>query len=175
MTNLILWCLSLLLGIVITVILTEPIHYRLIKILGGITPRKKRGVKGLWKATYSFERDGITESETNLLELRQVGDYVIGKNLTGNDWYKIEGKINSQTYLTGVWECTSEDSIYNGAFQFIISPSGDSMEGKWVGFSRRQCIYHGIWVWERLSRKIDAESKAKLIEEFSQQSKQLNP
>lgn len=40
------------------------------------------------------------------------------------------------------------------------------MEGRWIGFSKKGYIKHGTWVWERLSRNIDSESKAKLLQGF---------
>jgi hypothetical protein len=164
--SVILWILSLVLGVILTILIKEPIHKWLIKLLGGMAPRRRRGVKGLWRATHSGESDGLATKEINLIELRQFGKHVIGKNLSGSDRYRLEGKLNTQIHLTGIWESVVDDSIYNGAFQLMISPKGDTMEGRWIGFSKKGYIKHGIWVWERLSRSIDSESKAKLLQDF---------
>jgi hypothetical protein len=142
----ILWVLSLVLGVILTIVINEPIHYWIIKLVGGMAPRRRCGVKGLWKATHSGEQSGSTTSETNLIELRQIGKHVIGKNLTGDDRYRLEGKLNTQIHLTGIWESVVDDNIYNGAFQLMISPKGDTMEGRWVGFSKKGYINHGTWV-----------------------------
>jgi hypothetical protein len=175
MIEIILWLIALFLGVAITIIAKDPIHYLMARLLGGWIPRRPRGVKGFWHTSYSYEEDGILKEENQIVELRQFGNYAIGRNLTGSaHWYKIQGKIHLQIYFTGLWENLSEGDIYHGAFQVVILPHGDRMEGKWIGFDNKQHINHGPWKWDLLSRNINSTNRKKLLDNSRQNSANIN-
>lgn len=166
----VLWILTIFLGVVLTIIANDPIHFLLARFIGGVIPKKKRGVKGLWRATYSWKGDDGDRREDQIIELRQFGSYVIGRNLTGKaHWYKLRGKVELQTYFTGTWDNVSDGDIYHGAFQVVVSPHGDAMRGKWVGFNKRQEINHGPWQWSLLARDVDKNSKNRVLENIKKE------
>jgi len=150
------WLVPLVFGVVLTVLLQDPLHWTLGRILGAFVPRPARNVQGIWEARYTYSGEkGRLKEELQLIELRQIGKYVRGRNLTGRmHWYKMRGKLELESYLTGVWENVREGDIHHGAFQFVVAPDGESMEGLWLGFDRKHEIQHGPWRWSLRSRSI---------------------
>ena len=166
--NILLWILAILFVVIFTIIAQGPIHWLLVKLFGGFIPRGPRGVRGLWRSIYTYEEDGEQKTENQLVELKQFGKNVVGRNITGKaHWYKIKGKVEMQMYFTGFWEHIGEGDIRHGAFQFAINSTGDRMEGKWIGFDKRHKINDGPWTWKLLSRKLDRETKLKFLQEES--------
>lgn len=160
MIETILWILALLLSVILSILATEPIFFLLARILGVWLPLKNRGIKGLWEATYLYESKGNIKSETHLMELRQFGNYVIGKNLCAqNHWHRLSGKIRNEYYYTGVWENTADGQIWHGGFQFHLHNDGSLMEGKWIGFDSSKKVQEGPWRWKLLSREIDKTTR----------------
>jgi hypothetical protein len=160
------WLVPLILGVVLTILLQDRLQWILARILSGVVPRSARNVKGIWEARYTYESNGQTKEERQLVELRQLGKHVRGKNLTAHrHWYKMRGKLELEIYLTGVWETITEGDIYHGAFQFVVRPEGNAMEGKWIGFNNKQEINHGPWQWSLLSRSVDRTTKLRVLAE----------
>ena len=64
--------------------------------------------------------------------------------------------VNGQV-VTGTWtEQTSPDgyyqgSVYHGAIQLLLDPTGRRMTGKWVGFGRDFDLNTGPWTLELVS------------------------
>ena len=150
----------------ITILLQDHIHWVLARILGGIVPRMPRNVKGIWRSHYTYpSKSGDDKEERQLIELRQFGKYVLGRNLTGrHHWYKMRGKLELQMYFTGIWENTSDSDIFHGAFQFVVSPEGNTMKGKWIGFGDNHQVNHGPWEWELITRETDHQTKNEIVE-----------
>jgi hypothetical protein len=122
-------------------------------------------VQGIWRANYTYRlSNGETKGEEQFIELRQFSRYVWGHNLTGSShWYRIHGKLDRETYLTGEWETKLYRNIYHGAFQFILAPAGDSMKGKWIGFNSHGYINHGPWEWRLVTQKIDRKTTRAVV------------
>jgi len=162
--DLLLWILTLLLTVTFTILARDPVQWVLARLLGPHIRRAARSITGLWEATYTYEEEDQTKSETQVIELRQFGKYVVGMNLTGQaHWNQIKGKVELQTYFTGLWRNTPRGDVYHGAFQLVINPRGDMMERKWLGFDKRHYIQHGPWRWELLSDSVTQDARAKAL------------
>src|SRR5664280_1062810 len=80
----------------------------------------------------------------------------------GVDQFCLAGMVwfwKAPKYLTGVWENVPDGDIYHGAFQFVVSPDGKRMTGKWIGFNRKQEIREGPWQWNLVSRSANRKAK----------------
>jgi len=160
------WVLMIVLSSIFTVLLHEPIQWVFVRFFGSIMFRPQRGVKGLWNSTYTYTSGGQEIDETQIIELRQIGKYVIGRNITGKaHWQRLKGKVHSQTYFTVFWENIPEGDIYHGAFQFKITPDGERMSGQYVGFDDKYQICTGPWTWILLSRSVDKLTKYQALKD----------
>ena len=167
MYDIIIWLISLLGGVVLTLLLQKSIQKFLTRIFGGWVPRVERGVRGLWHSTYIYESESGIRKHDHLMELKQFGNQVVGKSLTGvSHQFKVLGEIYYQIYFTGLWESTVEGDITHGTFQCFIDNKGKSMDGKWLGTSRKHGVNEGNWHWEFIAKKTDSQTKKKWIEEF---------
>jgi len=159
------WLGVLLLGVILTLILEERLPWSIARLLNVVLPKPRRNVRGLWRARYTYlGEDGQEKHEEQVIELRQLGKHVWGRNHTARQhWYKMRGRLELEMYLTGVWENTPEGDIFHGAFQFAVCPEGNRMQGKWIGFDSHNNIQSGPWYWELLSKSTDAQSKLTII------------
>lgn len=156
------WLASLVTTAALTILLTEPIHWALAKRFGRFVPRRPRSVQGVWHTKYNYvcDRTNTLREEVHEVELRQFGRYVWGRNRTGRrHFYEIRGVFDRELYFTGTWANTSKGDIYHGAFQFVLSPDGKTMEGKWVGFDCQHEVNHGQWQWRLINPRLDRESR----------------
>src|SRR5919201_6263462 len=107
MTEIFLWLATLVLGVMITIIATDPLHFLLAQIFGGWISRPPRGIKGLWRTSYSY-RGRIPEKkkrEHQLIEFRQFGTYVVGRVLASQTQsHRLQGRIKHEIFFTGTWE-----------------------------------------------------------------------
>ena len=175
MVSIILWLLTILTGATITVLTTEPIHYLLATTFGAWVPRRPRGVKGIWCAEYSYRSRGVLKNEKQLIELRQFGNYVVGRSLTGQaHMNKLKGKVQLQMYFTGIWESPREREVYHGAFQCVVDVHGSNMKGKWLGFDSRHEVEHGPWEWTLLTQHLNAGIRKEVVAEFLQTGNTTN-
>lgn len=166
-TNILIWFSSLILGIIFTLLFQNPIQGVLTKIFGGIIPRKDRGLKGIWYSSYTYESKDKIHTQNHLAEIKQFGNYIIGRRLIGDSHeFKMVGKIYYNIYFSGQWESPVERDINHGTFQLLIDNKGKSMEGKWLGISRERGINHGNWKLEIITTKIDRKTKENLIEDY---------
>lgn len=167
MVSVILWLLAILAGVIITVLVSGPIHYVLARLFGMWIPRRARGVKGIWCAEYTYESHGVLTSEQQLIELRQFGNYVVGHSITTQaHTNKLQGKIQAQMYFTGTWESTREREVYHGAFQCVMSVSGSHLKGRWLGFNSKHEVDHGPWEWTLISHRLNAAAREKALADF---------
>ena len=118
----------------------------------------------MWKSEYFYEEWENDKRPPNrhIIELRQFGNYVVGKSLIGKEShiFRMRGKVYNGTYLTGVWESTMSGNIHHGAFQGRLNLSGDNMEGKILGTSSQNNIRNGHWKLELISKKIKKDREA---------------
>ncbi len=165
MNNVLIWLISLLVGIVLTLLLQGPIQTLLATVVGGWFPRTGRGIRGFWKSTYTYDsKTGIRKVHSHLVELKQFGNYALARGLSGGDnLFRMRGQVYYQTYFTGLWESTAENDVTHGTFQVFIHNKGTSMDGKWLGTSEKYGVSQGDWHWDFISKKADLQTKKKLI------------
>ena len=154
----------------LTILLTEPIQRLLAQVLGGIAPRRKRGVRGLWLSEYEFPTGNQVVQCNQMMELRQIGRFVVGKWLAGTPHrHRLSGKVRDQQFLTGFWENVQQGVTYHGAFQLVIHPTGKTMSGLWVGFDSENQIACGNWTWELLTTSLKKAEKFKHLAKWEGQ------
>jgi hypothetical protein len=102
MSNILLWIATLVLDVVVTIIATDPIHYLLARIFGLWISQPPRGIKGIWKTSYSY-RGRIPEKkkmEHQLVEFKQFGRYVVGRVLASQTQSRrLQGRISMRYFL----------------------------------------------------------------------------
>jgi hypothetical protein len=117
-------------------------------------PLNTSPLSGIWRSSYvytSTDRAGDF-TDNHYVVFRQHENRLVGQSLphsTGSQ-LRIE-LVLEPPVATGSWfEMTSPNGYYKGAtyhgtLQMIIDPSGRSMRGMWLGFSRNFTINSGRW------------------------------
>lgn len=136
----------------------DPISNLAVRVFGSWSPlHSRRNIKGLWESEYSLysNKERRIRVERHLIELRQIRSRVHGRSIgTESHQYVLSGKLYQETYLTAIWESIREHDSYNGACQLILTPRGDELKGKWVGFDSAGEVQHGDWTLRRISRSL---------------------
>ena len=170
MTEILIWSVSTIFGIVITILLTDSVQNGLAKIFGGLgLVGANRKISGYWSAKITYPPETQNEDENYIFELKQIGKLVLGKNLSTDSKktrkVKIRCKISDERYLTGNWQSKLIDlREYHGSFQLGLLPHGNQLKGKWIGFSKDFQVYCGDWEMERISENI-SQAQLNLIKE----------
>jgi len=154
-----------LIGVVLTVLFQDAIKGFLIELLRRISGPPKRGIDGRWVATFSIMRDGKVMEYVEVIEITQRFGLVKGRIVEDDRNYpelrttashhplRLQGTISESFYLTGVWFHPLQTHRFMGSFQLVLSPTGNTMSGIWVGFSETlNRIDSGEW---RFVRAID--------------------
>lgn len=167
MITTILGIVSFLAGIVLAkvseILLDEPLHHFLARILSGGLRRPDRHVRGVWECCYRYPTKGTYMYEQQLMRISQVGPFVVAHNVTSQSHiHRLSGRLNGSTYLTGRWENLAEGEIWHGTFQFVLHTDGRTMLGKWLGFDSRGMVEYGPWSWQLVSRNTSKASINKL-------------
>ena len=159
------WLLAILVGVLLSIVLSEPVHWLMSRLPGGIIPARPRSVTGLWLVPYQFEAAGNRQPEKQIVELRQVGKHVFGKTVASiHHRDVIRGIFSHQIYFSGSWRSIKPGQIYHGTFQLIFDPEGERLRGKWLGFSDTyHVVNHGEWEWQLLSRKVRKAEKERIV------------
>lgn len=116
------------------------------QILSTIKVHQTNGLSGTWLQRWTLVRHQVTEQHNSEARLRQMGDHVRARWKAFNRTYEMEGLVQG-SLITGRWFDATRAHAYFGAFQLLISPLQESMEGKWVGWSRDGQIRSGKWRW----------------------------
>jgi hypothetical protein len=164
MEAILLWLTGIIASAVVTVLINDPLKFVVVRVFGGYTPTA-RSLRGLWKGCYDYSTEGVVKAEEHYFTVRQIGKYVVMKTLsTGLAWYKLRGKLDQQSFLTGIWEESTPDGrFYHGAFQLTIHPQGNEMSGRWVGYNRHYIVMGGAWVFRREHLSMDKKKIAKYV------------
>ncbi len=159
-TGVLVFILGVVAAMVLQAVLKEPIYRVLGKILGGVGPRPKRHIRGIWECCYRYESKGVVHFEQQLMLLRHFGPFVSGTNLAEQQHaHRVQGRIRNGSAFTGQWENVGEGEVWHGGFQFLISTKGEEMWGKWIGFDSRQQVQSGPWHWKLVSRDVSRRSR----------------
>ncbi|MBK5274205.1 MAG: hypothetical protein JJE30_04045 [Desulfuromonadales bacterium] len=101
----------------------------------------------IWAAAGSgdFQKDLDRHSHT---KIRQFGRYCYAEFYAKGIIYCFFARIQS-SYLIGEWYDKNDPHAYFGAFELRIV-DGSSLEGRYVGHSRRTCVVQqDEWVWKK--------------------------
>lgn len=159
MTTVLVWFGGIITSAIITVLINDSLKYLVARIVGGYSLSTK-SLHGIWKGTYDYTTEGTQVFKEHYFRVRQIGKYVVAKTInSGQAYYRLQGKLDHQRFLTGHWyEKTPDRRQYHGAFQLAIRPHGNEMVGKWVGYNRHDIVMSGSWKWQRAS-ETDVEEK----------------
>jgi hypothetical protein len=163
--EILIWTVSIIASIMLTLLLTDPINYLLTQLLGSFIIRKENSISGIWKAVWDYNKDGKCYSIVQFYRVKQLGKYMTAHSINDNiNPTSLKGKINSNSFLTGIWigKFIKDFGKYHGAFQFTIAPTGNIMLGKWIGFNTSHIIKEGNWEWSILNTKLSKEKLRKL-------------
>jgi hypothetical protein len=123
--------------------------------LANITSSQAGPLTGIWRSRYEYVssgRGGQSYSNGHFvvilhrgakLQLRSLPDTAPGRlmmDLTVNGQV-ITGTWTEQTNPNGYYQGT----VYHGAIQLLLEPTGHRMSGKWVGFGRDFDLNTGPW------------------------------
>ena len=151
-----------LLSIVLTLLFSEPLKRWIAPFIRRLGTSEKRGIEGVWIATFSVARDGVTTEFNEVIELTQSFGMVFGKIKASPENYaalraiqdrsplRVRGEFIDNTYFTGLWFHPLDTHRFHGSFQLVLQGSGEEMRGRWIGFSEslRQ-VDTGRWIWRR--------------------------
>jgi transcriptional regulator with XRE-family HTH domain len=133
-------------------------------------PKASQGpLTGIWLSTYEYESSSRGETFTDLhyVVILQYGAKLQLRSVTGSaSRLMMDLTVNGQV-VTGTWtEETSPDgyyqgSVYHGAIQLLLEPTGHRMTGKWVGFGRDFDLNTGPWTLEVVSTDVGQDAMAR--------------
>lgn len=139
-------------------------------------PKTAEGpLTGIWLSRYEYVssgRGGETFSDEHYVMLIQHGPNVQVRSLSeSNRSSLIMDLTQNGAVITGTWsERTNpsgyyQGSVYHGAIQFLLDPTGHRMRGQWVGYGRDFDLNTGPWTLELVSSDTSKET----IERFNRQ------
>lgn len=118
---------------------------------------------GLWHSRYRYPTSGEErEGEHYVVISHHDGGCVVGESLPHSKGSRLKLDLSFHApAATGTWtEWTSprgryRGAPYHGSIQLMVDPSGRSMVGKWVGFSRSFSVKSGEWSLTWLDKATD--------------------
>jgi len=119
-----------------------------LRSIGWWPGRDELDLRGKWRSTWDVDSSQYpSQVIDNHSRISQRGKTVYGSYRVLDVYYKLEGKIEDDRYVTGIWH-SSQRGQYSGAFQLVVDPSGSGrMSGMWVGFSKTGEMKSGKWEW----------------------------
>ena len=147
------WIITILFGVILTVVLNEPLRAGMARIAAGVVPRSPRNLTGYWRLEYEFTLKGARKREIQIIEIRSVFGAVTGRTVFSQfHSYEVRGRLRQEFYFTGTWHSVLPGQAYHGSFQLILQADGSALTGKWLGFSEKlRVVNHGVWTWTRMS------------------------
>jgi hypothetical protein len=130
-----------------------------VKWLGKTHATKNMKLAGVWIQKWIVLDSKNFQKENEMeVKLHQFGKKIYGTVDPGVSpekicGYKIFGKIDKGMYVTGTWEDSVDGSSYKGVFQLYIHKYATHMSGKWMGYSEKNEIKTGEWLWRRKEEK----------------------
>jgi transcriptional regulator with XRE-family HTH domain len=135
-------------------------------------PKTAQGpLTGIWLSRYEYVssgRGGQTFSDEHYVMLIQHGANLQVRSLSeSNRSNLIMDLTQNGAVITGTWsERTNpsgyyQGSVYHGAIQFLLDPTGHRMRGQWVGYGRDFDLNTGPWTLELVSSDTSKEAIAR--------------
>lgn len=167
MLELLLWISGIILSIILTIILTDPINFAIANVFGEVKV-KENDISGIWKATWWQEKENKKYSTIQYYRVRRFGNYLVAHSINDEvNPTEIKAKIKNNTFITGTWagRLMKNQGRYHGALQFLIYPTGNKIAGKWIGFDKNHKIREGDWEWIFVKSKMDKKELEQLRSE----------
>jgi hypothetical protein len=155
------WVAGPVAGIVVTLLLNDPLRERLAPLVLRLGSKKEEGVAGRWMATFYYGTPETTYTE--VIEVSILLGYVVGrivphaanqgaaKRTERSKPLRVKGTVKDNRFFTGVWLHPERLNHHRGAFDLIIRQTNEKMEGMWLGYSESKNIVEtGRWEWDRL-------------------------
>lgn len=154
------WIVGPVIGVLITITLTEPLRERLLPLLTIWGSKKSPSVIGVWRAEFFFglERSSYVE----IVELKYRLGLIVGRIVPSEENYpdlrkiehdmplRVRGAVKDNQFFSGTWFHPLRRSHHTGTFDLLINRGNSRMEGQWLGYSeRRNHIESQAWVWTR--------------------------
>jgi hypothetical protein len=157
------WIVGPVIGVIITVLLTEPLRERVLPLLTIWGSKKTPSVVGIWKAEFLFGDEKIPYVE--IIEIKHSFGLLIGRIVPSEENYtalrnvehekplRIRGVVKDNQFFSGTWIHPLRLSHHAGTFDLLINRGNNRMEGQWLGYSeRRNQIESQDWIWTRLEK-----------------------
>jgi hypothetical protein len=154
------WIAGPLIGVLVTVLLTEPLRERLLPILAAIGTKDRQGITGVWRATFLFGTP--RQSYVEHIELRHRFGVIVGRIIPSPENYaaakavenrrplRVRGVLKDNLFFSGVWFHPAVRSHHTGTFDLLVNRDNDTMTGHWLGYSEgRHAIESEQWLWQR--------------------------
>jgi transcriptional regulator with XRE-family HTH domain len=122
---------------------------------------------GIWLSRYEYESSGRGETFTDQHYVRvfHAGNAISVQSLPGTAAGSLIMDLTQNgAVLTGTWsERTNpggyyQGSVYHGAIQVLLEPTGRRMAGKWVGFGRDFDVNVGPWSLQLVTHDTSPET-----------------
>ena len=125
-------------------------------------------LSGIWRSWYEYESSGRGQTYTSehYGVVLHRGARVQFRSLpnTAEGRVMMELAVNGQV-ITGTWTEQTDasgyyaGSVYSGAIQFLLEPTGHRMKGKWVGFGREFDLNTGPWTLTLVTADTSTEAQ----------------
>lgn len=104
---------------------------------------------GKWTQKWCVKSKHYPPQNESEAEVTQIGSEFNAISSIQGRPFVIRGQIQSGNVVTGTWYDRQGAGTYFGAFQLVIDPIPTKMEGKWIGFSSKNVVKEGQWIWRR--------------------------
>lgn len=142
---------TLVIGMITSLVLIGPL--RLIFSSPGST-----NIEGQWFGHWQYKKGNQVVIVKDKILWNQHGQYISGKassfivtgpHPTPSVCYKLSGRLTADGILYGQWRSVDQGKRYSGVFQAQVRPSGELIEGAWIGTDSTG-VQSGQW---KLSRQ----------------------
>ena len=136
-------------------------------------PKAKGPLTGIWLSRYEYEsssRDGTFAGEHYVVVIQHGARVQVRSVPASASRLMMDLSVNGQV-VTGTWtEQTDpagyyQGSVYHGAIQLLLDPTGHRMTGKWAGFGRDFDVNTGPWTLQLVS----ADTGKAALEKYDRQ------
>jgi hypothetical protein len=105
----------------------------------------------LWTQQWSVTSPNYPEDNHSDLKIYRFLNFIAAETgiatVCGRKYqFRIIATMDRQV-ITGKW-MDPDPSGYYGAFQLLMSPTHEAVNGRWLGFSSKGTVKSGAWVWK---------------------------
>ena len=104
---------------------------------------------GKWVQSWCVKSSHYPSKNGAEAEVTQIGSQFNAISSIQGRPFAICGQVQRGNVVTGTWHDREGGATYFGAFQLIVDPIPNRMVGRWIGFSSKNRVKEGEWIWER--------------------------